>query len=133
MASRLSFSPIPEFSAKSFPQQPRQVPLFAIPPLGFPSKYAHSRTISSSRVEFVHSLRAVREEVVQSPNSESTDDSKTAPSSSSKLVLVVGGTGGVGQLVVASLLNRNIKSRLILRDPQKAATLFGEQDEETLQ
>ncbi|EXB68484.1 hypothetical protein L484_001841 [Morus notabilis] len=177
MASRLSFSPIPEFSVKSFPKQPRQVPLFAIPPLGFPSKYAHSRTISSSRVEFVHSLRAVREEVVQSPNSESTDDSKTAPSSSSKLVLVVGGTGGVvtqllslalsplsfplllshlqkqfsiaigedeggarivadyrlGQLVVASLLNRNIKSRLILRDPQKAATLFGEQDEETLQ
>lgn len=53
-------------------------------------------------------------------------------SSSSKLVLVVGGTGGVGQLVVASLLDRNIKSRLLLRDPLKAENLFGQQDENTL-
>ncbi|XP_052185122.1 sanguinarine reductase isoform X2 [Diospyros lotus] len=52
---------------------------------------------------------------------------------SSKLVLVVGGSGGVGQLVVASLLSRNIKSRLLLRDPEKAITLFGKQDEEKLQ
>lgn len=54
-------------------------------------------------------------------------------SSSSKLVLVLGGSGGVGQLVVASLLQRNIKLRLILRDLEKAKTLFGEQDEEKLQ
>lgn len=38
-----------------------------------------------------------------------------------------------GQLVVASLLERNIKARLILRDPQKASSLFGNQDEEKLQ
>lgn len=38
-----------------------------------------------------------------------------------------------GQLVVASLLSRKIKSRLLLRDPQKARTLFGKQDEELLQ
>lgn len=38
-----------------------------------------------------------------------------------------------GQLVVASLLNRNIKSRLLLRDPEKAITLFGTQDEDSLQ
>lgn len=38
-----------------------------------------------------------------------------------------------GQLVVASLLKRNIKSRLVLRDPVKATTLFGNQDEEKLQ
>ncbi|MQL93115.1 hypothetical protein Taro_025753 [Colocasia esculenta] len=37
-----------------------------------------------------------------------------------------------GQLVVASLLDRNIKSRLLLRDPEKAALLFGRQDEDTL-
>lgn len=37
-----------------------------------------------------------------------------------------------GQLVVASLLNRNIKSCLLLRDPQKAEFLFGKQDENTL-
>lgn len=38
-----------------------------------------------------------------------------------------------GQLVVASLLSRNIKVRLILRDPDKATSLFGEQDEEKFQ
>lgn len=38
-----------------------------------------------------------------------------------------------GQLVVASLLKRNVKLRLLLRDPEKAKSLFGEQDEETLQ
>ncbi|KAK7858942.1 uncharacterized protein CFP56_009647 [Quercus suber] len=73
------------------------------------------------------------EELIQSPSSEPTHDSKTSPSSSSKLVLVAGGSGGVGQLVVASLLNRNIKSRLLVRDPEKAISLFGKQDEETLQ
>ncbi|CAD6211220.1 unnamed protein product [Miscanthus lutarioriparius] len=76
-----------------------------------------------------------------------------APEASSKLVLVVGGTGGVGeipisllsvlalfsifpirrQLVVASLLSRNIKSRLLLRDPEKALSLFGKQNESVLQ
>uniref|UniRef100_A0A804LKH2 NAD(P)-binding domain-containing protein n=1 Tax=Zea mays TaxID=4577 RepID=A0A804LKH2_MAIZE len=56
-----------------------------------------------------------------------------AAEASSKLVLVVGGTGGVGQLVVASLLSRNIKSRLLLRDPEKASALFGKQDESVLQ
>lgn len=34
---------------------------------------------------------------------------------------------------MASLLDRNIKSRLLLRDPEKATALFGKQDEETLQ
>ncbi|GAB2212218.1 hypothetical protein Drorol1_Dr00025569 [Drosera rotundifolia] len=36
-------------------------------------------------------------------------------------------------LIVASLLSRKIKSRLILRDPEKATALFGEQDEELMQ
>uniref|UniRef100_M8BB55 NAD(P)-binding domain-containing protein n=1 Tax=Aegilops tauschii TaxID=37682 RepID=M8BB55_AEGTA len=69
---------------------------------------------------------------------------------SSRLVLVVGGTGGVvcernkivgcvlerilvGQLLVASLLSRKIKTRLLLRNPEKAASLFGKQDESVLQ
>lgn len=38
-----------------------------------------------------------------------------------------------GQIVVASLLDRNVKLRLILRDPEKATTLFGEHDEEKFQ
>ncbi|KEH18090.1 hypothetical protein MTR_8g010710 [Medicago truncatula] len=37
------------------------------------------------------------------------------------------------QLVVASLLQCNIKSHLILRDLEKAKALFDEQDEEKLQ
>lgn len=61
------------------------------------------------------------------------NNQNTPSSSSSKLVLVLGGSGGVGQLVVASLLQRNIKSRLIIRDLEKAKALFGEQDEEKLQ
>ncbi|URD91480.1 NmrA-like family [Musa troglodytarum] len=59
------------------------------------------------------------------------DVSKTP--SSSKLVLVIGGTGGVGQLIVASLLSRNIKSCLLLRDPSKAISLFGIQDENIIE
>lgn len=39
----------------------------------------------------------------------------------------------VGQLIVASLFSRNIKARLILRDPEKATSLFGKQDDDKLQ
>ncbi|VFQ94029.1 unnamed protein product [Cuscuta campestris] len=60
-----------------------------------------------------------------------TSSPSTFPSSS-KLVLVVGGSGGVGQLVVASLLSRSIRVRLILRDPEKASALFGKHDEDKL-
>lgn len=35
--------------------------------------------------------------------------------------------------MVASLLKRNIKSRLLLRDLEKATKLFGKQDEDSLQ
>jgi nucleoside-diphosphate-sugar epimerase len=72
---------------------------------------------------------AVEQEAVQSPG---LDSPSTNPNSS-KLVLVIGGSGGVGQLIVASLINRNIKVRLLVRDPEKATMLFGEQDEEKLQ
>lgn len=75
----------------------------------------------------------MNEQVIQSTDSETTHDSGTSLPASSKLVLVVGGTGGVGQLIVASLLSRNIKSRLLLRDPKKATALFGKHDEEKLQ
>ncbi|CAM0873226.1 unnamed protein product [Alopecurus aequalis] len=61
------------------------------------------------------------------------DGADGAAEASSKLVLVVGGTGGVGQLVVASLLTRKIKTRLLLRNPEKAVSLFGKQDESLLQ
>ncbi|KAG6554511.1 hypothetical protein Mapa_003890 [Marchantia paleacea] len=45
----------------------------------------------------------------------------------SKNVLVAGATGGVGQLVVASLLEKGIKVRALLRNSEKARALFGDQ------
>ncbi|KAK4419612.1 putative protein, chloroplastic [Sesamum alatum] len=133
MASRLSLSPITDLplSRKAFTTRSRALPLCPLLPLNSPYlRYSIKREVSQrSRPN------AVSEQVVESVTSDSNQDSQSAdsPPSSSKLVLVVGGTGGVGQLVVASLLNRNIKSRLLLRNPEKATALFGEQDEEKLQ
>ncbi|PSR90158.1 hypothetical protein CEY00_Acc30356 [Actinidia chinensis var. chinensis] len=137
MASRLSYTPISNLPlpCEKIPKPSQIVPNFPNLPLNSCPGYRGSRNITSSRRALSSSIcHAVREqELVQSPNSESNQDSETAPPSSSKLVLVLGGSGGVGQLVVASLLTRNIKSRLLLRDPEKATTLFGKQDQEKLQ
>ncbi|KDP23839.1 hypothetical protein JCGZ_27128 [Jatropha curcas] len=127
MACKLLFTPIPEF--------PFTHGRLSKLPLNNSSGYCSFKCLSSSKRVVPSSslvVRAVKEEVIQSPNSESTHDSIAATPSSSKLVLVVGGSGGVGQLVVASLLDRNIRSRLLLRDPEKATTLFGKQDEDKL-
>ncbi|KAG0607251.1 hypothetical protein M758_8G013300 [Ceratodon purpureus] len=51
----------------------------------------------------------------------------------SKCVLVVGATGGVGQLVVAALLDRGLPVKAVLRDAEKARALFGEHDPEKFQ
>ncbi|KAI4368637.1 hypothetical protein MLD38_017172 [Melastoma candidum] len=75
---------------------------------------------------------AVGEGLVIESEELAVDQGDGAPASS-KVVLVFGGTGGVGQLVVASLLERNIKTRLFLRDPDKATSLFGKQGAEKLQ
>ncbi|KAK9123274.1 hypothetical protein Sjap_012876 [Stephania japonica] len=106
--------------------------------LQYPSLISHpfhySKRISTSKgVSFSVVNHAVKEELIQSSLvSDETQKSETAQSSS-KVVLVVGGTGGVGQLVVASLISRKIKSRLLLRDPLKVNSLFGEQDNDTLE
>ncbi|GAB2287070.1 hypothetical protein Dimus_021455 [Dionaea muscipula] len=135
MASNLQFLPILDLPLLS-----RRIPQTTLSPLLRSNKlhrhfyldhspYRGSATSPSSPA-VVHALK----EAVQSSISETTDDADSpAAASSSKLVLVVGGSGGVGQLIVASLLNRKVKSRLILRDPEKATILFGEQDQEILQ
>ncbi|KAJ4724382.1 NAD(P)-binding Rossmann-fold superfamily protein [Melia azedarach] len=132
MATELFFTPIPDLPLPlvKFPKYPHRLPPFSLPTPAISSGHLFLKNVSGSKVRLSSSIvvHAVQEEVVQTPNS----DFETAPPSS-KLVLVVGGSGGVGQLVVASLLSRNIKSRLLLRDPEKATTLFGKQDEETLQ
>ncbi|KAK4407446.1 putative protein, chloroplastic [Sesamum angolense] len=136
MASRLSLPPITDLplSRKVFTTHSGAVNLFPLLPLNSPYlRYSIRREVP--QLSSASRLNAVSEQVVESVTSDSTQDSQSAdsPPSSSKLVLVVGGSGGVGQLVVASLLNRNIKSRLLLRNPEKATALFGEQDEEKLQ
>uniref|UniRef100_A0A6M2EP21 NAD(P)-binding domain-containing protein n=1 Tax=Populus davidiana TaxID=266767 RepID=A0A6M2EP21_9ROSI len=138
MASNLSFTAITDFplTLEKFPNHPQRIHPFPLLPLNTSSEYGSFKCFASSRRRMTSPLvaHAVKEEVIdQSPNSEATLDSETTSPSSSKLVLVVGGSGGVGQLVVAALLNRNIKSRLLLRDPEKAVALFGKQDEEKMQ
>ncbi|KAK9273022.1 hypothetical protein L1049_017829 [Liquidambar formosana] len=106
MASKLLFSPIPDFhlSSEKFPNPPQRIPLIAHPPLKSPPGYCF-KSISNSRggASIVH---AVKEDLV---------------------------TLLSGQLIVASLINRNIKSRLLLRDLEKGTNLFGKQDEDKLQ
>ncbi|KAJ1688379.1 hypothetical protein LUZ63_019769 [Rhynchospora breviuscula] len=97
------------------------------------SKFSSSSLLLSPLTRQRHVAPAVAED--QAPYT-SSDDKAQAPNptnTSSKLVLVIGGSGGVGQLVVASLLSRGIQSRLLLRDPSKALSLFGQQNEDTLE
>ncbi|KAF8398306.1 hypothetical protein HHK36_017233 [Tetracentron sinense] len=96
MASKLSFSSIRDFSFSiEKMQKPLQrTPLFVLPPLNSTRGFC-SRSISSARgASFRY---AVKEEEIQSKNLEDINNSETTPSSS-KFVLVVGGTGGVGSL-----------------------------------
>ena len=49
--------------------------------------------------------------------------------SENRLILVVGATGGVGQLVVAKLLAKQYRVRILTRNPSKAQELFDQQVE----
>ncbi|XVF19337.1 hypothetical protein REPUB_Repub11eG0102000 [Reevesia pubescens] len=132
MATKLSSSKIPipihlEKSSKPF----QIVTALALPQLNYCHGFGFSKKNSGFRGLSVNAVKD--QEVIQSTNLETTLPSQTTLPSSSKVVLVVGASGGVGQLVVASLLNRNIKTRLLLRDPEKATSLLGNQEEEKLQ
>ncbi|KAH1090663.1 hypothetical protein J1N35_017920 [Gossypium stocksii] len=129
MATKLSLTF--RFPVEKSPKPRKSKP--GVPQLNCCNGYGFSKNNSGFRGQLSMKVNAVQDEAIQSSNSETNLLSQTIPPSSSKLVLVVGATGGVGQLVVASLLNRNIKSRLLLRDPEKASSLFGNQDEEKLQ
>ncbi|KAL3685040.1 hypothetical protein R1sor_003062 [Riccia sorocarpa] len=69
-------------------------------------------------------LRCAAEATVSS----STTDAEAQPTPA-KTVLVAGATGGVGQLVVASLLEKGVQVRALLRSVEKAKALFGESGE----
>ncbi|KMT14575.1 hypothetical protein BVRB_4g073450 [Beta vulgaris subsp. vulgaris] len=133
MATKLSFPPILNSSFKdqrTLKTFQSITPLSLTPTNYWPCLKPNFRSFCSVNSSVI---RAVKEDVIQSSDSKTTFDSNPSSASASKLVLVVGGSGGVGQIVVASLISRNIKVRLLLRDPEKAAKLFGEQDEEQLQ
>lgn len=95
MATELFFfTPTPNLPLPlvKFPKHHQSLPLFSLAP---PTVSSRFNTVSSSKARPSSStvaVHAVREEAVQTPNS----DSETTPASSSKLVLVVGGSGGVG-------------------------------------
>ncbi|CAL0305987.1 unnamed protein product [Lupinus luteus] len=89
------------------------------------------RTFHFSKLLYAQTPLITNQLIQTQPSQFKENDQITPPSS--KLVLLLGASGGVGQLVAAALLQRNVKSRLILRDPEKAATLFGKQDAEKLQ
>lgn len=91
-STSVSDFPLAHGKLSNFPQ--------IIPPNVSPGHgYCSFKFLSSSRRVFSSSLvvHAAKGEAIQSPNSVSTLDSKTTLPSSSKLVLVVGGTGGVGK------------------------------------
>lgn len=121
-------------SRVALPKCPQSIPLFPLLPMNSPSSHCYYRT-RKMQSSYLSSSNAASEKVGESLATDSIQDFEDAPlrPSMSKFVLVIGGTGGVGQLVVASLLNRNIKLCLLLRNPEKATTLFGKQDEEKLQ
>ncbi|XWS28340.1 hypothetical protein CRYUN_Cryun25bG0060100 [Craigia yunnanensis] len=125
MATKLS-------STFGFPLEKSSKPFQRISVLALP-RLIHCHGFGFSKKNSGFRGLSLNAEVIQSTNSETTHHSQTTLPSSSKLVLVVGASGGVGQLVVAYLLKRNIKSRLLLRDPEKATSLFGNQDEDKLQ
>ncbi|KAI3846444.1 hypothetical protein MKX03_001894 [Papaver bracteatum] len=108
--------------------------LSPFPPLKA-SNYCFSTNISISTSTKGEASLLVSHAVKEDQGIQTSKENQSFDSnvSSSKLVLVIGGTGGVGQLIVASLLSRNIKARVLIRDPEKAKSLFGEQDENSLQ
>ncbi|KAK4779559.1 hypothetical protein SAY87_015665 [Trapa incisa] len=131
MASKLCSVPELPFSIEPSSRAPHRSLLpsyLSVEKLPRPHRITCSRSSLHRTVVPTVTPAVVNDEITESLNSEAEI---TSPASS-KVVLVVGGTGGVGQLVVASLLKRDIKTRLILRDPDKAFSLFGEQDEERL-
>ncbi|KAI3905560.1 hypothetical protein MKX01_036469 [Papaver californicum] len=133
MATKLSLCSVHDFtiSSNKYSRTHQRIShLSLFPPLKATSHY-FSNNISSSKGKASLASHAVKEnEGIQTSKENQGFDSTI---SSSKLVLVIGGTGGVGQLIVASLLSRNIKARVLIRDPEKAKSFFGEQDENSLQ
>ncbi|KAL2653262.1 hypothetical protein R1flu_021390 [Riccia fluitans] len=77
-----------------------------------------------------HESRTPSVRCAAEPAVSSTTANAGAQSTPAKTVLVAGATGGVGQLVVASLLEQGVQVRAVLRSAEKAKALFGESGEQ---
>lgn len=113
MASRLALTPVTDLplSVKAFAERPQTIHLFPLLPLNPHSfRYSLKRKVPPPSVS---RLNAVSEKVVESSTSDSTQDLEASPStpSSTKLVLVVGGTGGVGNLPLRILYSHFVALR----------------------
>jgi len=105
MASKLSFPPILDFPITT--QRNPSVLQSITPFSSLPSKFWFQAKPNFSCVGAIRSsvIYAVKEEVIQSSDSETTLDSNSPSASSSKVVLVVGGTGGVGDYQIFPLID----------------------------
>lgn len=81
------------------------------------------------RVQGLYVASSVVNEAVDRNPGESSQNQSSSP----KCVLVVGATGGVGQLVVAKLMDRGCRICALLRDPEKARCTIGEENMGNLQ
>ncbi|PPD67729.1 hypothetical protein GOBAR_DD35397 [Gossypium barbadense] len=93
MATKLSLTF--RFPVEKSPKPRKSKP--AVPQLNCCNGYGFSKNNSGFRGQLSMKVNAVQDEAIQSSNSETTLLSQTIPPSSSKLVLVVGATGGVVQ------------------------------------
>jgi NAD(P)-dependent dehydrogenase (short-subunit alcohol dehydrogenase family) len=95
-----------------------------------PDERGHRRMRSSTRTStrFV-SVLVVSFMLIAATQALSTSSSSSTPASSAsndvKPILVVGATGKVGRKVVQKLLGMNRPVRALVRNPQKAAEIFG--------
>ncbi|GJP37920.1 hypothetical protein CLOM_g22369 [Closterium sp. NIES-68] len=88
--------------------------------------FHHGRQSTHSRVAVISAAAA----------SDTPKVSPSSPSSSSKpleRVLVVGASGGVGQLCVASLLSKSLPVRALVRSVEKAEALFADAPADLIQ
>lgn len=95
MASTLPFALIQYFRQhQNFAKPLQRIPVSSSPSISkYPSKYVSAKAVSPYRGG-PHD--AIKEEIIETLTSESSKNSQSAPSSL-KLVLVVGGSGGVGK------------------------------------
>ncbi|CAI0541828.1 unnamed protein product, partial [Linum tenue] len=97
MATKISFTPTHNFPPRlgNFAKYPQTIPLYPLQPLNVSHGNCHLKAGSGSAA--AAKVQALKEDLIESLNSDTSADSATASPSSSKLVLVVGGSGGVGR------------------------------------